>query len=70
MLIIRKCIYIYIYIYIYNQIAVYRVNVKTYLPIDPNNLHKFIQSTNNYRAIGLMTRVFANGLGDRGSIPG
>ena len=30
----------------------------------------FINLSYKYRAIGLMSRVFANGPGDRGSIPG
>ena len=33
-------------------------------------VYNITKSFVKYRAIGLMSRVFANGLGDRGSIPG
>ena len=61
-----KYIYMYKYIYIYVYICIYKyiyihIFIYTYI---------YISYMHIYRAIGLMSKVFANSLGDRDSIPG
>ncbi len=38
--------------------------------IELHNYYSFVKLHYNYRAIGLMGRMFANGLDDQSSIPG
>ena len=56
---------IYIYIYIYGWVGFYGIlTIVGYLLVNPVNTHIL-----NW-TIGLMSREFANGSRDRGSIPG
>ena len=46
------------------------LSVKTVTPTNTDTLHAIKYNYNDYRLIGLVVRVFTNGPGDLGSIPG
>ena len=72
-------IYIYIYIYIYKDQRVFLISLRIHLSMFDSffvsfSLYLFIYSFINFfismYGFYLLSRVFASGLGDRGSIPG
>ena len=64
---IYRSIYIYIYIYIWTSIQKSVLKQLTSLGHSQTQILELKKITSD---IGMMVRVFANGLGDRGSIPG
>ena len=59
----KRFVFFRIYLLIYLCLCVY-IYIYIYIYIYTHT------HTHTYWAIGLMSRVFANGLGDQGSIPG